>query len=102
MQIDMSKNSFHLPGRTKGLLRTHRTQSADLQKAMEPQQMIVKDADRVMGLKYLDQDPEVYLEWKNDITACREKRAEQARLKAKLEQLLSQNVDQWEKDRQAI
>ena len=74
----------------------------DLGEAMEPQQMIVKDADRVMGLKYLDQDPEVYLEWKNDITACREKRAEQARLKAKLEQLLSQNVDQWEKDRQAI
>ncbi len=75
---------------------------ADLNEAMEPQQAIVKDADRVLGLKCLDQEIEVYLEWKADMIAYKGKRAEQARLKAKLEELLSQNVDQWRKERQAI
>ncbi|MCI8981740.1 MAG: chromosome segregation protein SMC [Hungatella sp.] len=74
----------------------------DLKEAMEPQQAIVKDGDRVLGLKHLDQEIGVYLEWKADMIAYKGKRAEQGRLKAKLEKLLSQNVDQWKKDRQAI
>ena len=50
MQIDMSKNSFHPPGRTKGLLRTHRTQSADLQKAIEPNAKLLPMID-IFNLK---------------------------------------------------
>lgn len=50
MQIDMSKNSFHPPGRTKGLLRTHRTQSADLQKAIEPNAKLMPMID-IFNLK---------------------------------------------------
>lgn len=50
MQIDMSKNSFHPPGRTKGLLRTHRTQSADLQKTIEPNAKLLPMID-IFNLK---------------------------------------------------
>lgn len=46
----MSKNSFHPPGRTKGLLRTHRTQSADLQKAIEPNAKLLPMID-IFNLK---------------------------------------------------
>ncbi len=75
---------------------------ADLQKAMEPQQTLVKDADRVLGLGSLDQELGVYLEWKSDRKAYPDKLAEQGRLKARLEELLSRNVEQWKKERQAI
>ena len=50
MQIDMSKNSFHPPGRTKGLLRTHRAQSAALQKAIEPNTKLLPMID-IFNLK---------------------------------------------------
>ena len=74
----------------------------DMEEAIKPQQDIVKDAARVLGLEYLSQDAEVYLEWKRDMVSFKGKRAEQAKLKAKLEELLSQNVDQWKKERQSI
>ncbi len=75
---------------------------ASLQEAMEPRQELVKEADRVLALKCLDQDVAVYLEWKKDMTAYKKKRSEQGKLKARLEELLSQNVEQWKKDREAI
>lgn len=64
---------------------------------MEPRQELVKEADRVLALKCLDQDVAVYLEWKKDMTAYKKKRSEQGKLKARLEELLSQNVEQWKK-----
>ncbi len=74
----------------------------DMEEAMTPQQEIVKDGARVLGLEYLSQDVGVYLEWKKDMVSFKTKRGEQAKLKAKLEELLSQNVDQWKKERQSI
>lgn len=74
----------------------------DMEEALKPWQEIVRDAGRVLGLEYLSQSPEVYLEWKGDMLSFKKKCVEQANLKAKLEELLSQNVEQWEKERQAI
>lgn len=74
----------------------------DIQEAMEPQQTLVNEADRVLRLSCLDQDVSVYLEWKRDMVSYKKRRTEQEKLKARLEELLSQNVEQWKKDRQAI
>ncbi len=74
----------------------------DMEEAIKPQQEIVKDAMRVLGLEHLSQDTEVYLEWNKDMVSFRGKQAEQAKLKAKLEELLSQNVEQWKQERQSI
>ncbi len=74
----------------------------DMEEATKPQQEIVKDAARVLGLEHLSQDTEVYLEWKKDMVSFKGKRAEQEKLKAKLEELLSQNVEQWKQERQSI
>jgi len=74
----------------------------EMEEALKPQEEIVKDAGRVLGLEYLGQDLSVYLEWKKDMVSYKGKRAEQGRLKAKLEELLSQNVEQWKKERQSI
>ncbi len=74
----------------------------DMEKGMIPWQEVLKDADRVLGLEYLSQDAGVYLEWKADLVSYKKKRAEQAALRSKLEELMSQDVEQWEKDRQAL
>ncbi len=74
----------------------------DMEEALKPQQDIVKDAGRVLDLEHLSQDVSIYLEWKKDMLSFKGKQGEQAKLKAKLEELLSQNVDQWKKERQAI
>ncbi len=44
----------------------------------------------------------MYLEWKNDILSFKEKTTEQKRLKDKLEELLSQNVEEWKQERDGI
>ncbi len=74
----------------------------DMEEALKPRQDIVKDAGRVLELEHLSQDMSIYLEWKKDMLSFKGKQGEQAKLKAKLEELLSQNVDQWKKERQAI
>ena len=73
-----------------------------MEEALKPRQDIVKDAGRVLELEHLSQDVSIYLEWKKDMLSFKGKQGEQAKLKAKLEELLSQNVDQWKKERQAI
>ena len=73
-----------------------------LSEEQKPWQAVVKDAERVLGLEHLSQDSQVYLEWKRDMDSCQDKQKEQGQLKAKLEELLSQNVSQWKKERQAV
>lgn len=74
----------------------------DMEEAMKPRQELLNEAEKILKLEYLGQELSVYLEWKNDILSFKEKAAEQKRLKDKLEELLSQNVEEWKQERDGI
>lgn len=75
---------------------------ADLDEKQKPLQDVVKEAERVLTLEYLSQESSVYLEWKQDMDSYPDKVNQKKRLEAKLEQVKSQNVEVWEKERNAI
>ena len=75
---------------------------AELDKKQKPLLEIVKEADRVLTLEYLGQDKAVYLEWKQDMDSYQVKTGEQKRLREKLDQMKSQNVEEWENERRAL
>ena len=75
---------------------------ADLDEKQKPLQDVVKEAERVLTLEYLSQESSVYLEWKQDMDSYQDKVNQKKRLEAKLEQVKSQNVEAWEKERKAI
>ena len=75
---------------------------ADLDEKQKPLQEVVKEADRVLTLEYLSQEASVYLEWKQDMDSYQDKVNQKKRLEAKIEQVKSQNVEVWEKERKAI
>ena len=75
---------------------------ADLDEKQKPLQDVVKEAERVLTLEYLSQESSVYLEWKQDMDSYQDKVNQKKRLEAKLEQVKSQNVEVWEKERKAI
>ncbi len=74
----------------------------ELEAAMKPQQELVKEAERLQGLEALSQELSVYLDWQRDMDSYPQKQAEQKRLRAKLEELSSQNVKQWQEERQTL
>lgn len=74
----------------------------ETQDAVKKNQELVRNGERLLKMEYLSQDLPVYLEWKQDMAACREKEKEQEALRDKMEKLLSQNVEQWQKDREAL
>ena len=75
---------------------------ADLDEKQKPLQDVEKEAERVLTLEYLSQESSVYLEWKQDMDSYQDKVNQKKRLEAKLEQVKSQNVEAWEKERKAI
>ncbi len=74
----------------------------EMEERMEPLQDTVREGERILGLEHLGQEVSVYLEWKRDMEAYGEKAREQKELRHKLEEMLSQNVDSWKKERQAL
>lgn len=75
---------------------------AALDEKQQPLLEIVKEAERVLTLEHLSQEESVYLEWKKDMDSYKTKAGEQKRLRNKLEQIKSQNVEEWEKERKAL
>jgi len=75
---------------------------AALDEKQQPLAELVGEADRVLALEHLGQEESVYLEWKKDMDSYKEKAREQKRLREKLEQIKSQNVEEWEKERKAL
>ena len=75
---------------------------AALDEKQQPLLEIVKEAERVLTLEHLSQEESVYLEWKKDMDSYKTKAGEQKRLRDKLEQIKSQNVEEWEKERKAL
>jgi len=75
---------------------------AELEEKGKPQLAILKEAERILSLEHLGQEPTVYEEWKTDMDSYRKQTREQKRLREKLEQLESQNVKEWEAERKAL
>ncbi len=70
--------------------------------AQKPQQEIIAETRRILELEELGQEKSVYLEWKRDMEALPVQQKEQQKLRDKVEQLRSQNVDQMEEERRAL
>ena len=86
----------------KRRMKLLREQLDDLEKKMQPQEDIVKQAGRILELEALSSPAEVYLGWFKDMEELKETQKEKRRLEEKLEELKTRNVDQWEEERKAI
>ena len=67
----------------------------------KPQEDIIKECEAILKLESLSQPVSVYMGWKKDMADAKQKRKEQKKLWSRLEELKQQNVDEWEKERQA-
>ena len=74
----------------------------DMEEKTEPLKETAEGAGRTLELEYLSQELSVYLEWKEDMASYKEKVKEQEELEARLKELLTQNVDQWKNEREAL
>lgn len=86
----------------KRRMKLLREQLEALERKMEPQEDIVKQGSRILELEALTSPTEVYLGWFKDMEELKGTLREKARLEKKLEEIKTRNVDQWEKERQAV
>lgn len=75
---------------------------ADMEEEKKPQHAILKECKRILDMEALSEETNVYLEWQQDMETLKEKEKEIKRLEQKLEKLKAQNVDEWEKERDAV
>ena len=61
-----------------------------------------RESLRILALPWLSAEPAEYMDWLNDINSYKAKEREKKKLIQKLELLKEQNVDQLERDRQAV
>lgn len=74
----------------------------DLEREAGPGQEQIREAARIQELESLGQDVSVYLDWMRDRKDYQGKQAEKERLQARIEELSSQNVGKWEKERKEL
>ncbi len=67
-----------------------------------PQEDIIRESERILALEALSGHPDIYLGWLEDIGSLRQKQKEKTQLENKIEELKSQNIDQWEQERTAL
>lgn len=68
----------------------------------KPQEELQKECIRLLGLEKLESSADTYFEWLLDIRQVKEKTREKKRLEDKLLKLKEQNIDEWEKEREAV
>lgn len=74
----------------------------EAEEKMEPLMKQNQEAERILRLEYLGQELSVYLEWQKDIASYDEKAEEQRKLKESLDELLSEQVDEWKREREDL
>lgn len=74
----------------------------DMEEKTGPLQETMEEVRRILGLEHLSQESSVYLEWKEDMASYEGKLEEQRKLEEKLEDVLSQNVEEWKKERESL
>ncbi|WP_077609183.1 ATP-binding protein [Clostridium sp. Marseille-P2415] len=75
---------------------------ASMEEEKKPQEKLLKECERILSMEALSEDTGVYLEWQQDMAALKEKEKEIKKLEQKLEKLKARNVEEWEKEREAI
>lgn len=75
---------------------------ASMEAEKKPQEELIKECGRILDMEALSEETGVYLEWQQDMAALKEKEKEISRLEQKFKKLKAQNVDGWEKEREAI
>ncbi len=74
----------------------------ELEEAIDFWQKQVREAKGLLEMEYLGQELSVYLDWKKDMDSCEKEAIKRNKLRAKLEELLSQDVERWKKERQEL
>lgn len=67
-----------------------------------PQEELQKECGRILELEKMESSADTYLEWLEDIRQLKIKTREQNQLKEKLRKMKEQNIDEWEKEREAV
>ena len=75
---------------------------AALDEKKKPLEETVRESLRILALPWLSAEPPEYMDWLKDINSYKAKEREKKKLIQKLELLKEQNVDQLERDRQAV
>ena len=75
---------------------------ASLEEKKKPLEETARESLRILALPWLSAEPTEYMDWLNDINSYKAKEREKKKLIQKLELLKEQNVDQLERDRQAV
>ncbi len=74
----------------------------ELEEAIDFWQKQVREAKGLLEMEYLGQELSVYLDWKKDMDSCEKEAIKRNKLRAKLEELLSQDVERWKKERREL
>ncbi len=74
----------------------------EMEEEKKPQEDLVKECQSILELEALDEEVSEYLGWQKDISLYQEKQKDKKRLEQKLVKLMEQNVEEWQKERDAI
>ena len=75
---------------------------ASLDERRKPLEASLRECQRILDLPWLLEEPKEYLEWLRDMSVYKAREREKKKLLQKLETLKEQNVDQLERERQAV
>ncbi|MEY8355042.1 SbcC/MukB-like Walker B domain-containing protein [Lachnospiraceae bacterium 54-53] len=73
-----------------------------MEEEKKPQEKLIRECERILSMEALNEETGVYLEWQQDMSALKEKEKEIKKLEQKLEKLKARNVEEWEKEREAV
>lgn len=97
-----TKSAYIGKNSAKQRMKLLKQQLDQIEEKKIPQEDIIKDSEGILGLEALSSPVDIYLGWLEDIDSLKQKLREKAQLERKLEELKSQNIDQWEQERAAL
>lgn len=97
-----TKSAYIGKNSAKQRMKLLRKQLETIAEKKIPQEEIVKQSEYILTLESLSSPCDIYLGWLKDMETLKQKLKEKTRLENKIEELKSQNVDQWEQERLAI
>lgn len=97
-----TKSAYIGKNSAKQRMKLLRKQLETIAEKKIPQEEIVKQSEYILTLESLSSPCDIYLGWLKDMETLKQKLKEKTRLENKIEELKSQNVDQWEQERLAV
>lgn len=97
-----TKSAYIGKNSAKQRMKLLRQQLEEIAEKKLPQEDIIKESQGILSLESLSSPSDVYLGWREDMVGLRQKMKEKEQLENRLEELKSQNIDQWEEERAAL